>query len=108
MKEDSSFEVSVDDLLETDRCFGTENLEVCLQLGERMRRLQISNRLRGLIASIRTIASIGRLALENYFTLEIHSQDPQVSEIKPGFELESFGSPLHSFWLLHEEHWNVL
>ena len=43
---------------------------------------------------IHIIASIGRLAREDtYFTPQIHSPDPNISEIKPGLELKFFSFP---------------
>ena len=43
------------------------------------------------ISLIHTIASIGRLAHEEYFTPEIHSPDPGIFDNRPGSELKCFG-----------------
>ena len=66
LNEDSSFEVSVDGILEPTRDCRINNIEVCLQLcpGESVCRLQIGNKadFADSMSLIHTIASIGRLA----------------------------------------------
>ena len=67
LSENSSFEVSVEDLLETTRCFRIKTLEVCVQVGtvDGIQHLQMGSRASGSISLIHTIVSIGRLAHED-------------------------------------------
>ena len=116
-KEDSSFEVSVDDLLETTHSLAIKNPQVCLQLGssKRIRRLQIGNRLRAFNLADPYQYFNRTTCTRRHFTPEIDSPNPEVSEIKPGFDIEFFSfffsvklclcplllAPPH-------EHWNLV
>ena len=83
-------------------------------LGNSKCRLQIGNRFRGF--SLVDPCHRGNLTIctRGYFTPENHSPDPEVSEIRPGFELKCFsfffslGScvSLHLFLALRQEHSN--
>ena len=96
LDKDSSFEVSVDDLLDTTRYFRIKTLEVCLQFrtDNRTRCLQTGSRLRGFgLADLchcfnRTTPTRGS------FTPEMHLTSLEVSEIRSGIELKLFGSLL--------------
>ena len=96
LNEDSSFEVSVDDILESTRDLRVKNLEVCLQLGPsgRIRRLQFDKRLRGLHLADPYHCFNRTTCTRRYFAPDIHLPDPEVSEISTGFEVKFFSFPL--------------
>ena len=88
LNEDSSFEVSVDDLLQTTGYLRIKNLEVCLQLGPcgGIRRLQIDHILRGFGLVDPHHCFHRTTCTRRYSTRETHSPNPEISET--GFELK--------------------
>ena len=88
LNDDTSFEVSVDDLLETPRCFRIRNLEICLQLGtgDSFRRFDVSRRATDFpdsISLIHTNCFNRTTCTRGYIT-------PEISETSPSFELRFF------------------
>ena len=74
-----------------------------------IRRLQIDNTLRGLNLAHPYHCFNRTTCTRGHFTPVIHSPDPEISEIRPGFELKCFcflfrGSCVSSllYWLLHK------
>ena len=96
LNKDSSFEVSVDDLLDTTRYYRIKTLEVCLQFrtDNRIRRLQLCDRLRGFGLADPCHCFNRTTPTRGYFTPEMHLTSLEVSEIRSGIELKLFGSLL--------------
>ena len=93
LNEDSSFDVSVDDLLETTCYFRMKNLKVCLQLqtSDRIRCSQIGNRFRGFNIVYPYHCFNRTTCTRACFTPEMHSPHSvfiSFFEIRPSFELK--------------------
>ena len=76
--------------LETTRYFGIKNLKVFLQLvpSDRIRRLEIGTTIRGFSVVDSHHCFNRTTCTHRHFYPEIHSPDPEVSEIKPSNRIQ--------------------